>query len=94
MNSKRIVTAKSVEEMNCAVLEQFNLGKGEFLLQYYDETFEEWIDIPCDYIPSDKEKNHASTNSRIQHQQGRKYSLVFSFMIMYILCSSCTCKFF
>ena len=56
MNSKRIVTAKSVEEINCAVLEQFNLGKGEFLLQYYDETFEEWIDIPHDYIPSDKEK--------------------------------------
>ena len=56
MNSKRIVTAKSVEEINCAVLEQFNLGKGEFLLQYYDETFEEWIDIPRDYIPSDKEK--------------------------------------
>ena len=55
-NSKKIVGAKSSEEIECAVSRHFSLAKGDFLLQYYDDVFEEWVDIPENYVPADKEK--------------------------------------
>uniref|UniRef100_A0A1X7T6Y0 Uncharacterized protein n=1 Tax=Amphimedon queenslandica TaxID=400682 RepID=A0A1X7T6Y0_AMPQE len=56
LNSKKIIGAKSSDEIECAVSRNFSLAKGEFFLQYYDEVFEEWVDIPENYVPADKEK--------------------------------------
>lgn len=54
--SKKIVTVLDGEDVHDVAAKVFGLPKNDFIMQYYDRDFEEWVDLEENYVPVNKEK--------------------------------------
>lgn len=54
--SKKIVTVLDGEDVHEVAAKVFDLPETDFILQYYDRDFEEWVDVEEGYVPINKEK--------------------------------------
>lgn len=56
---KKIVSFNTRDDIRNIAAEAFDLPKSNLsylVLQYFNKDFEEWVDMPSDYIPAHKEK--------------------------------------
>ena len=54
--SKKIVNVSNGEDIFNVAAKVFDLPKSDFIIQYYDKEFEEWVDVEEGYVPINKEK--------------------------------------
>jgi hypothetical protein len=57
-SEKKIIVTDNKAEIKAAIIQQFSLPEGPFLLQMLDCEFEDWVDIECMTTLPDKCKLH------------------------------------